>query len=233
MSASDLPPSMNNRERILRGLRAYFSRERMPRLAMSIVLLLTAAAGFFCSRLLVRAGLDVMALRYLISTLAAWAALVLLVRLWIEIERRAFRPPADLAKIAEHHHGEDEDHSWNNAGKAAFRALDGASNSMDDPLGCLLGLVLTGVLFLIVGILSGFFTLIACAPTLLAEAFLDAVVAGFLTSGLRAHDSQWWATGIIRRTSKVAIPLALFLSTLGFALQKWKPSIRTLGDLFR
>ena len=58
-------PTMDKRERILRGLRAYFSRERMPRLAMSFVLILTAGAGFFCSRLLMHAGLDVMAVRYL------------------------------------------------------------------------------------------------------------------------------------------------------------------------
>ena len=226
-------PTMDKRERILRGLRAYFSRERMPRLAMSFVLILTAGAGFFCSRLLMHAGLDVMAVRSLISTLAAWGILIMLMRLWIEIERRKFNSPADLARVAEHQGHEHENPSWEHAGDVAVRALDAASSSVDDPLGCLIGLLIAAAVFLFVGVLCGFFMLIASAPALLAEAFLDAVVAGFLTRGVRTHDAQWWAGGIIRRTWKVAIPLAVLLASTGFALQKWKPAIHTLGDLFR
>ena len=224
---------MDKRERILRGLRAYLSRERMPRLVMSFALILTAGAGFFCSRLLVRAGLEVMAVRYLISTLVAWGILIVLIRLWIEIERRKFNSPADLAQIAEHQGHEYENPSWEHAGNAAVRALDAASSSVDEPLGCLIGLLIAAVLFLFVGVLCGFFMLIASAPALLAEAFLDAVVAGFLARGLRTHDAQWWAVGIIRRTWRVAIPLALLLAAAGLALQIWNPAILTLGDLFR
>ena len=226
-------PIMDKRERILRGLRAYLSRERMPRLVMSFALILTAGAGFFCSRLLVRAGLEVMAVRYLISTLVAWGILIVLIRLWIEIERRKFNSPADLAQIAEHQGHEHENPSWEHAGNAAVRALDAASSSVDEPLGCLIGLLIAAVLFLFVGVLCGFFMLIASAPALLAEAFLDAVVAGFLARGLRTHDAQWWAVGIIRRTWRVAIPLALLLAAAGLALQIWNPAIHTLGDLFR
>lgn len=225
--------TMTKRERILRGLRAYFSNERMPRFVMCVILLLTTGAGFLCSRLLMHGGMESMAVRYLISTLAAWGVLIALVRGWIEVERRGFQSPAELAQIAEGRGEEDEDESWVRAGDLAVNALDSASPSVEEPLGCLIGLVIAFVVFLLVGILFGVVTLIVGAPALLAEVFLDVVVAGFLTSGLRAHDAQWWAYGVIRRTWKVAIPLAVLLFTLGYAIQRYHPEVRSIGELFR
>jgi hypothetical protein len=223
---------MTKRERILRGLRAYFSRDRMPRLVMFVILLLTAGAGFFCSRLLLGAGLELMAVRYLVSTLAAWCVLIALVRLWIEVERRGFSSPEDLAQIAENHGDEDEDNAWERAGDAAANTLDASMNAVDDEAGCVIALLIPVVVFLLVGVLFGVFALVIGAPALLAEVFLDVVVAGFLTRGLRANDAQWWAYGVIRRTWKVALPLAALLAAFGWAMQAWFPGIRTLGDVF-
>lgn len=225
---------MTQREKILSGLRAYFSRERMPRLVIAVILLVTAGSGFLCSRSLMIWGMQSLALRYFIATLVAWAAFIGLVRLWIEVERRAFKSPDDIALAARRQSLEEDDNAvLEKSAELAGNVLDLGSAAAEDGIGCLLPIIAFALLFLLAGIVLGTFALVAGAPALLAEVFLDVVVAAFLTRGLRAHDSQWWALGLLRRTWKLALALVCTLTVFGWAVQQWRPAIRSIGDLFR
>jgi hypothetical protein len=70
------------------------------------------------------------------------------------------------------------------------------------------------------------------APTLLAEALLDLVIAGGVYRGLRRHDSEHWTHHVIRRT---VIPAAIVIASAvvaGYALQRVAPDARSIGGVW-
>lgn len=103
MSANASEEREYQRRRALRALRAYFARQRWPRLMMSAVLLLTGGAGFLVSHLLLQAGVERMALRYPLAVLVSWGVFLVLVRGWVEFERRYFRPDDDIVALLKGH----------------------------------------------------------------------------------------------------------------------------------
>ncbi len=227
-----LDPAASKREQLLRRLRRYFSKERTPRFVMFMILGLTAGTGFLCSRWMLGNGLTNMGVRYLLCTLLAWGVFIVVTRVWVAVEQRFVPTPESLEQM-EGGEDEPEDNSWSQAGEVAK-----APFKLGDAEGCFHGfdvawilLAVIAVLALATGIFFGVITLVATAPALLAEAVLDVLVAGAFARHLRLHDTQWWAFGIIRRTWKIAIPLAVTLCVAGLALQAWKPWIRSLGEL--
>jgi hypothetical protein len=61
----------------------------LPRVQMTLLLAVTGGAGFLTSYLLLRAGLDRMALRYPLAVGVAYLVFFLLLRLWIALQRDA------------------------------------------------------------------------------------------------------------------------------------------------
>ncbi len=223
-------PCIPARERMLRNLRAYLSRERMPRLILFVIVAFTATAGFWCSRLFLHLGFDSMGWRYVCSTLAAWGILIVLVRLWVQYECSSFRSPDDFTNLPIGHEPDSESEvSLESVGRIVEHGVD----AVDAEEGCFVGVVVAIAVVLLFGVLIGVFTLVAGAPALLAEALLDVAVAGFLGGRLRAHDAQWWAAGVFRRTWKIALPLAVALGIIGGVLQHNHPGARNLGDVLR
>lgn len=72
-------------------VREMLLRRGMPRLQMSLILLLTGLVGFLVSFALLRAGVGRMWLRYPLAVIAAYAAFLLLLRLWLSYQRWAAR----------------------------------------------------------------------------------------------------------------------------------------------
>jgi hypothetical protein len=60
----------------------------LPRLQMSLIVACTGAAGFVVSFLLLHLGVRRLALRYALSVTAAYGIFLLLVRLWLAVQRR-------------------------------------------------------------------------------------------------------------------------------------------------
>lgn len=223
----------SQRERLIDRLHHYFASERMPRLAMLVVLTLTASVGFLSSRGLLAAGLDLMAVRYALAGLAGWLAFILLVRIWVKIEQSLIDPERAISNNATSRHAsQDDQQTLDTAGEAAIRTLDVVGVDSGEEFGCLVSLAISVFAFVFVVCIGSVFSLIASAPILLAEAFLDIAVAGIFANKLKLHDAQWWATGVIRRTWKAALSIVIMLSVAGFALQTSKPGIRTLGEFF-
>ena len=206
------------RERMLGRLRAYFSRERMPRLMMCGVLALTAGAAFFGSRALSRWGMESATTRYPLAVLGAWIVFIVLVQIWVWLESTWM--PTDL-NVPPGHVFDSEDYrsAESSAGRTLENALDITGNVADadsDGAGCAVALVIAAV----VGAFGGIFALVGGAHALIAEAFLDIVVAGSLARSLPIHDAQWWAYGVLRRTWLAAVSCAVIASALGYLLGK-------------
>jgi hypothetical protein len=96
------PPS---RERLIEKAKQRLLRHGLPRLEMSILLALTGASGFLVSFLLLKAGVDSMALRYPVAVMVAYGVFLLLLRVWLAIQRDGWRdvvdvPDADMVELA-------------------------------------------------------------------------------------------------------------------------------------
>ena len=68
-------------------VREMLLRRGMPRLQMSLILLVTGLVGFLVSFTLLRAGVGRMWLRYPFAVIAAYVAFLLLLRLWLAYQR--------------------------------------------------------------------------------------------------------------------------------------------------
>src|SRR5690606_31976295 len=95
------------RRKILRALRIYFVQKRWPRLAMSVIVIMTGGVGAIASWGMLRIGLEQMWLRYPLALFVAWGAFLLFVRLWADVERRYFRGDEDIAALLQGHDPKD------------------------------------------------------------------------------------------------------------------------------
>ncbi|MDF3072080.1 MAG: hypothetical protein K0R38_7681, partial [Polyangiaceae bacterium] len=67
------------------------------------------------------------------------------------------------------------------------------------------------------------------SPLLLAEVLLDVAVVGALYRKNQRHERGHWAAGVLSRTYKPALVLAIFAVIFGFATQSLAPEQHTLG----
>nr|MBA3240311.1 hypothetical protein [Acidobacteriota bacterium] len=79
------------RRRQVERVRRLLLRQGMPRLQMSLILFVTGLAGFLASFALLHAGVSRMWLRYPVAVLLAYAAFLLMLRLWLFYQQRKGR----------------------------------------------------------------------------------------------------------------------------------------------
>jgi len=92
------------------------------------------------------------------------------------------------------------------------------------------------IVIAIVALLGGLVALgfvVYSSPILLAEVLLDVAVAGAVYRKNRRHERGHWAAGVLRRTYKPALVLAVFAAVFGFATQSLAPAERTLGGVLK
>ncbi len=75
--------------------------------------------------------------------------------------------------------------------------------------------------------------IVMVAPGFLAEILVDGLIAGALCRKLRHTESQHWLSAAVKKTWALALGLAVLLSLLGFAFQKFAPQATSLGDWLR
>jgi hypothetical protein len=83
------------RAELVSELRDRLTRTSSPRITILIVLTLAGGAAFLTSFAGLSAGVDSMAVRYAIASIAGYLAFVMLIRAWIAI-RRGWQPEGDL-----------------------------------------------------------------------------------------------------------------------------------------
>ena len=78
------------RQRARTALEAYFHQRSFPRIILSLLVALTGGFGFLISFGLLHGGVRQMWLRYPLAVLGAYAFFLVLLRLWVGIERARF-----------------------------------------------------------------------------------------------------------------------------------------------
>src|SRR3954453_3342682 len=205
-----------------------------PRLQMSALLALTGAAGFLSSFVLLRLGVDSMALRYPVAVALAYGAFLLLLRIWLDLQRDGWMgffargldglDGADLipGDVPFHGHG----HGFGGGGK-------GSSFNLSFDLDESAVLVLLAVLILAVTALGTVLWILWIAPSLLAEVLVDGLLMKALYRRLREHHPTGWLPGAVRRTCVPALIAAALLSFAGLLLHGAVPGARALGAAWR
>ena len=217
------------RERTRAALIAHFERASSPRLVLSTIVVITGAAGLLVSHALLVFGEVRMALRYPIAVGIAYLVFLGLVRAWAEIERNRVDPEA-IAR------GDEPSRHYRAGPSNGFRWWDFLDANLDAndffaaDEGCLVGCALTLIGAVIGGVVI---SLIASAPALIADVFLDAVLVTLLYKRLKNAARRHWLGTAIKRTWIAAAATALMLSIGGAVIQWHWPRARSIGDLIR
>lgn len=244
---------MPGRDRSHDALKALVAAQvSVPRLQMSLLVLLTAATGFLASAALSAIGMDALWLRYPVCVLLAYGAFLGLI--WAWRRHREWDLPSDLSggggTSSSPAHGKSD---WQGEGggsggggaSASFDApavqaplhsfaplppsveppsLDGALDA-DEALPVVLVMALLGGALLAVG------WLIWIAPALLAELALDAVLSAGLYRRLKrpSTDTDWLST-TLRHTMKPFVAATISLLVAGALMNLLVPDATSLGE---
>lgn len=87
ISHSSSRRKLPSREELVEKVKKRLERHGLPRLQMSVLLALTGATGFLSSFVLLKLGVDSMALRYPVSVALAYGVFLLLLRVWLRLQR--------------------------------------------------------------------------------------------------------------------------------------------------
>jgi hypothetical protein len=242
-------------------LRRALLRRGLPRLQMSLIVVATGLVGFAASVGLLRAGIASMPLRYGLSVVIAYAAFLLLVRLWVVYQRRSFiddLPDVDVpipggasrsgaSEAASEHTFGGGDFGGGGAGRGwdgevpaggdppLSMPLSGGSGSSDGwapDVDVDDGGLIVVPLVLALGALLAAVYVVYIAPALLAEVLLDVLLVSGLYRGLRGLERRHWLRSAVQRTW-LAVTAVLILSVaVGYGVQYVRPEADTIGDLF-
>ena len=226
-------------------------RRSWPRLQVSLILSLTGMAGFLTSFCLLHLGVSRMWLRYPIAILTAYGVFLMLLGIWLWLQRHSPDIDPDLSTLdftpsstsgpgeSLHFGGGDAGAggaggSWGESVSPASTASSESSGSADIGFdldfgeGCLVVIALLAV----AGGLVASFYVIYIAPALLAEILVDgAMVAGLYRRVKNIEPGNWLQTAV-RRTILPAILAAVFFTIAGVALQKAYPAAQSIGDVW-
>lgn len=246
---------------LLARLRRALLRRGLPRLQMSLIVVATGLVAFGASVGLLRAGVASMPLRYGLSVVIAYAAFLLLVRLWVVYQRRSFvedLPDVDIPLPGgAHRSGASEavdEHTFGGGdfgGGGAGRGWDGDVPASGDPPLAMLstgssrasdgwapdvdvddGGLIVVPLALALGALLAAAYVVYIAPALLAEVLLDVLLVSSLYRGLRGVERRHWLRSALRHTwLPVAVVLVLSVA-VGYGAQLYRPDADSIGDLF-
>jgi hypothetical protein len=227
----------------------------MPRFQVSLILLFTGLAGFLTSFSLLHLGLRWMWLRYPVAILIAYCVFLLLLRLWLWLQRHGipyldldvgaldldFGSPGPSGAGGQSAFGGGGDFggggssgTWGESVSSSSTASSGSSfsNGISFDLDLEEGwLIVIAIIALIGGIMASLYV-IYIAPALLAEILVDgALVAGLYKRVKRIEEGYWLRTAI-RRTLAPAVLAAIFFTVAGAALQRAAPEARSIGEVW-
>jgi hypothetical protein len=266
MSPTGRPPAKRrfsgkipSREELVEKAKDRLSRNGLPRLQMSLVVALTGGAGFLSSYTLLQFGVDSMAMRYPIAVATAYGVFLLLLWIWLVIQRRGgieeVVDAADVVDLADGvlHVAGDTVNTF--AGGGSFGG--GASMSFEQPNTLGLSppvrvpkgggskgsgfdlsfdldeggcLVVAAIAIMAAAALGTALWIIWTAPILLAEVLVDGLLMTALYRRLkRTEEPSHWLLGAVRRTWIPALITIVLFAVAGHLLQKAAPHARSIG----
>ena len=215
-----------------------------------LIMAAAGGAGFLASVLMLGADLESfnsMAIRYPVAALCGYAAFVLLIRLWIALQRSTSDVGSDLIGDVVEECIDLRTPSSLRGGVTEVRGVHGENvgrgvrDSVLDRSGGSWGwdIDLDDGIWLVVAaacVLGGLFAIvyvISMAPVLLAEVALDAAVVSVLYRRLRQDEAGAWLTTVLAHTWIPALILVAFALLTGFALEQLAPDARSIGGVIR
>lgn len=217
------------------ALEAYFRKHSLPRLTLSLIVIISGFAGFIISYTLLHHGVPAMSLRYPLAVFGAYLVFLGQLRFWVEIERVRYdpkrvaistTPPAEKEDIPLWESRRSKDYSsW-------FDWIDGLG-FLEGGEGCAIGCLVVIVIGLVVAAANFFFTLVMAAPELLAEVFLDAVVVTLFYRHLKTAAKEHWLGTAVRRTWKSVLITAASLALIGYLLDQFFPNSDSIGPALK
>ena len=209
------------------ALEAYFDTHSLPRFTLGLLLILTGAAGFLASALLLKNGVDKMAVRYPLAACFAYGVFLGLIRIWVEIERGRFNPePGEIENMLQSTTTKSESNTYRQPsdGGSWLDSLD-VSSAFDLDDGCL-PLLIAGAIVALGALLI---MALANAPAFMAEVFLDAFIVSVLYRRLRIAAHEHWLGTAIRKTWLHVFFAIGLLCFVGWGLDFLAPGSRSIG----
>lgn len=234
----------------VQSMRARLLREGFPRIQMFILVSLTGLAGFAASAGMLAAGIDTMALRYMLAMGVAYIAFLLLLCLWLHTRAADYIDLPLQAATDGGAHGP----GLRAAGEEGFTggggSFDGggASGNVDfgtsesaidaiaeKPLEVIAqadeGAIPLAVILLALGIALSSLFVVWSAPILFAEILVDALLAAGLYRRLRVLDPRHWMLAALKRTLIPFVLTTLVVAGAGWGMQAYAPEARSLGEV--
>lgn len=232
-------------------MRARLLREGFPRLQMFILVSLTGLAGFGASAAMLSAGVEAMALRYVLAMGVAYIVFLMLLWLWLRTSASDYvdlpvygggdggtAGATDLPAVASEGTGfVGGGGTFDGGGASAnvdFGATDAVS-AVETPVDVISsadeGTIPLAVILLAVAIVLSSLFVVWSAPVLFAEILVDAMLAAGLYRRLRVLNPQHWMIAALKRTVVPFILTTLVVGAAGWAMQAHAPQARSLGEV--
>lgn len=172
-----------------------------------------------------------MPLRYPIAVLGAYAAFLGLLRAWVQFEKARFDPNMDEVRQAlQDDRACEYVPTWKSSrAKSSWLDWLDIPSPLDFDEGCAPVLIGVLILALIVGLFGLVFAVIASAPALLAEVFVDVVVVTALYRRLKVAAREHWLGTAVKRTWLKALGAAALLAFIGWLLETLAPGAHSIG----
>ena len=226
---------------------------------MFILVSLTGLAGFGASAGMLVAGIDTMALRYVLAMGIAYIVFLLLLWLWLRTSASDYLDAlpvpdggaagARSAAGAGESGGGGEPVGGEFAGGGGSFDGGGASGNVDfglkdsgidtiaeKPLAAIAhaeeGAIPLAIILLALGIALSSLFVIWSAPLLFAEILVDALLSAGLYRRLRGLNPRHWMFAALRRTLLPFVLTTLVAGGAGWGMQAYAPEARSLGEVF-
>lgn len=224
-------------------MRERMLREGFPRIQMLILVSLTGLAGFGASVAMLGAGVDTMALRYMLATGIAYGVFLLLLWVWLRTSAADYISVPDVGGSGSARPGPQDfsggGGSFDGGGASAnvdFGAPDSGIGAIAEKPLEVIGqaeeaAIPLAVILLILGIALSSLFVIWSAPILFAEIMVDALLAAGLYRRLRVMNPRHWMVAALKRTALPFLLTTLVLGGAGWAMQAYAPQASSLGDV--
>lgn len=245
----DARPRASTRASAVNSMRARLLRDSFPRIQMFILVSLTGLAGFGASVAMLAAGVEAMALRYLLAMGVAYIVFLLLLWFWLHTNAADYVDAVPDGSGGSSTDGaaalpRADDFSGGggsfDGGGASANFESGTNGSAidtlaDKPLEAIgaadEGAIPLAVLLLAVGIALSSLFVVWSAPILFAEILVDALLAAGLYRRLRGSDPRHWMVAALKRTLIPFILATLLVAGAGWGMQAYAPDARSLGEV--
>lgn len=242
-----------DRARAIQAIQERLERHSFPRLQMFLLVALTGGCGLLASFVLLRLGMDAMALRYPLALAVAYLFFLLLIWLWLRTNAEDYLDAVPDVPLGGGGGGAPQGLPGLRSGGGGDFGGGGASGSFDGvgatvreaaPVstrssGASLGDAVDGdgfaipllVIALAIGLAVASLYVVYIAPVLFAEVLVDGALSYVLFRHLRGHDPQHWLVSAFRRTVLPFGLTALFLFAVGAGLAVYAPGAVSVGQV--